>query len=326
MRSVLHSPKSAVFACLIRLTAAFSVPAAADKIVSNAEASGCITAAYPSRDCEFSQDEFNGPASIAFSLGGGTVSAFAVPGANKSFLNAYALSPVNGEQIVLAAGYANANSGIYYTVVNKSSGKVDRKAVVSVQVAGFANVGTPDPNDTYQSASADWSFCVGPSRYSPEGCSYAQASGYWTLGSAGGKGSSFSDNFKNVTATFNSTPYWHGVLTFQTKGVFFVGEQADAVFNGVGGVDPIFTPADPNDVLIGPPFNSDPNTPLFTQDQLNEFASFGITTGGIPMSPAVPEPSTRVLLLAGLAALASAAPFRKSAYSSKLRRRLQRSE
>lgn len=71
-------------------------------------------------------------------------------------------------------------------------------------------------------------------------------------------------------------------ITFGTNGLFVVTESAYANLDSAAWVDPVFTPVNPDDVLVGSPFEGDPNTPLFTAAQLAEFQSFDINISDIP--------------------------------------------
>jgi hypothetical protein len=102
------------------------------------------------------------------------------------------------------------------------------------------------------------------------------------------------------------SPYLQETLQFQTNGFFAVQEAAYANLTSVAGLDPIFTLANPDDILLGPPFNSDPNAPLFTNAQLSSFESFGIGTAGIPMPASVPESSRGLPVVSILTALSIA--------------------
>jgi hypothetical protein len=129
-------------------------------------------------------------------------------------------------------------------------------------------------------------------------------------------GSSFSTYQANVTPTLgviSSSPDVQADVTFQTSGSFVVSEEAYANDTSVAWVDPMLTPLNPDDVLVGSPFEGDPNTPLFTAAQLAEFQSFDIDISGIPSptSTAAPEPSTGAVLASGLVLLTGIA-YRRS--------------
>ena len=84
--------------------------------------------------------------------------------------------------------------------------------------------------------------------------------------------------------------------------------------DSVAWVDPVFTPLNPEDILVGSPFEGDPNTPLFTAAQLAEFQSFDIDISGIPSptATAAPEPSTGAVLASALVLLTGIAYRRTS--------------
>ncbi len=249
------------------------------------------------------QGALDGPAQASFSftihpgLSGEngaptTGSGFSVPGANKSFVDAFAENGGGGE----------ADADLIFEVVNKNTGMADPSATVLVQLAGFAEISTSDKFRFWNNSG--WDFAVYP-YLPPDSADYASASGNWNAND-GSQSSGYCDG-QDCSASL-STPNVQQVLEFQLNGtnaLFEVTESAYANLTAVAGIDPIFTVANPNDVILGPPFDSDPDAPLFTEAQLSEFESFGISTAGIPNTVPIvtPEPSSMAPVAIVLAVL-----------------------
>jgi hypothetical protein len=300
-----------VFTCSIVFLAVPSVPAAADVLFSSASATGCdYDALGPGGVFQGGGDPYgnpcdirnvpNGPAFASFSftihpgLSGedgapSSGGASAIPGANASSLWAYA---ENG-------GGGSASSSLSFKVENKNTGQVDTNAIVFMSFTGFADISTSDKFRFWNNSG--FSLCIGSTFGN---CAYASASGSWNANN-GFQGSSFNSNEMSI-GVISPSPYLQETLQFQTNGFFAVQEAAYANLTSVAGLDPIFTLANPDDILLGPPFNSDPNAPLFTNAQLSLFESFGIGTAGIPMPASVPESSRGLPVVSILTALSIA--------------------
>ena len=215
----------------------------------------------------------------------------------KSFVDAWA---VNG-------GGGDATSLIFYAIVDAQTGQIDPHATIAMTFNGGDSLGT-DGFKFYDNAGYDLS--IGPGPGDPN--SYVYLFG----GENNQDPGSFCNYFTKTVAVISSSPDCQATITFQSDGVFQVYQEAYANDTSVAWLDPNFTVLNPDDVLIGSPFEGDPNTPLFTAAQLRLFQSFDIDISGIPSptaATAIPEPSTGPLLAACLVLLTGAAcrSFRK---------------
>jgi hypothetical protein len=205
-------------------------------------------------------------------------------------------------------GGGEATSTIYYELLNKQTGQIVPDAVAMGFNAG-ARVGA-DGFKFYNNAGYNVTIS---SLLGDSSAPYVQIQG----GINNQNGSSFSTYQANVTPTLgviSSSPDVQADVAFQTSGAFVVSEEAYANDTSVAWVDPMLTPLNPDDVLVGSPFEGDPNTPLFTAAQLAEFQSFDIDISGIPsstvQSSTIPEPSTGPLFASGFILFAVAAFIR----------------